>query len=76
MSSNVKKKNYFKECLSGVISAFIGTLFCTIGYGIGTNLEERQWLGVFDWYGFLVILIGGLFGQTLQLLIITELLRL
>lgn len=71
---NLKKKNYVYECLMGILTAFLGTILCTIGFGMGGNLEERQWLGKFDWYGFLVMLIGGAFGQTLQAIIIFEIL--
>lgn len=70
--NNLKKKNYGYECLKGIITAFLGSILCTIGFGVGSNLEERQWLGKFDWYGFLVMLVGGIFGQTLQATIILE----
>lgn len=76
MEENVRKKNYFRECLKGMVTAALFTIFCTIGYGLGANYEERQWLGKFDWYGYLVILVGGIFGQTLQAIIIFELLGL
>lgn len=69
---NVKRKNYFIECLKGVILAFVGTILCSLGFGVGQNLEERQWLGAFDWYGFLCIAIGGVFGQLLQFVLIAE----
>lgn len=71
---NFKEKNYVYECVTGIITAFLGSILCTIGFGIGQNLEERQWIGKFDWYGFLCTLVGGAFGQSLQLVIIFEIL--
>ena len=38
----------------------------------GENEEERQWVGRFDWYGYICLLVGGVLGQTLQMIIITE----
>lgn len=69
---NVKTKNYFDECLKGIVCAFIGTILCAIGFGIGQNIEEREWLGKFDWYGFLCMMVGATIGQTLQFLILAR----
>lgn len=71
-SFNFKNKNYLKECLMGMFIAFIGTILCAIGFGVGKNLEERQWLGAFDNYNFLCTLVGGVVGQLLQLIILCE----
>lgn len=71
-SLNVKRKNYFDECLKGFFSALILTVLCSIGLGVGQNLEERQWLGKFDWYGFLCIIMGAILGQTVQFLILVR----
>lgn len=69
---NVKRKNYLNENLKGIVTGFLGSILCTLGFAFGQGIEEHQWLGKFDWYGFLCMMIGGVFGSALQFVIIAE----
>lgn len=66
----LKKSNRDKHLIYAIPCGLIGTLLFVLGLAIGMEFKDKQWGGKFDYLDLLATLIGGLIGQTIQILIL------
>lgn len=64
------ESNRWKHLIGGAILGLFLTFLCALGCGGGMEFKDKQWGGQWDWLDLLATCIGGLIGQSLQLLII------
>lgn len=64
------ESNRWKHLIGGAILGLLLTFLCALGCGGGMEFKDKQWGGQWDWLDLLATCIGGLIGQSLQLLII------
>lgn len=70
----LKKSNRDKHLIYAIPCGLIGTLLFVLGLAIGMEFKDEQWGGKFDYLDLLATLIGGLIGQTIQILILISIL--
>ena len=70
----LKKSNRDKHLIYAIPCGLIGTLLFVLGLAIGMEFKDKQWGGKFDYLDLLATLIGGLIGQTIQILILISIL--
>lgn len=66
----LKESNRDKHLLYAIPCAFIGTILFVIGLAFGMEFKDEQYGNIFDWLDFWATIIGGIIGQTLQILFI------
>lgn len=64
------ESNRKKHLLYAMLAAFIGTILYSTGLAFGMEFKDKQYGGKFDWLDIAATEIGGLVGQTLQIILI------
>lgn len=64
------ESNRKKHLLYAIPAAFIGTILYSTGLAFGMEFKDKQYGGKFDWLDIAATEIGGLVGQTLQIVLI------
>lgn len=64
------KSNRKRHLLYAIPAAFIGTILYSTGVAFGIEFKDKQYGGKFDWLDIAATEIGGLIGQTLQIVFI------
>lgn len=62
--------NRWKHFLLAVPLGMAFTLLCVLGCASGMEFKDRQWGGRWDWLDWLATMLGGLVGQSLQIVIV------
>ena len=70
----IKESNRDKHLLYAIPCGLLGTILFAAGLAIGMEFKDKQWGGKFDYLDLLATLIGGLIGQTIQILILISIL--
>ena len=66
----LKESNRPDHIKYGLLSALVGTLIFTTGLAIGMEFKDKQYGNKFDWLDVAATEIGGLIGQSLQIIFI------
>lgn len=66
----ITESNRLKRIRYGFYAGLCGTIFAAIGAGLAAEYKDKQYGNVFDWLDVTSTIIGGMFGQTVQLLLI------
>jgi hypothetical protein len=64
------ESNRLKHLIYAIPASLVGTILFVLGLAFGMELKDKLWGGKFDWLDFTSTMIGGIIGQSLQLLII------
>ena len=64
------KSNRLKHLKYGIYSSFAGTILFTTGLAVGMEFKDKQYGDKFDWLDIAATEIGGLIGQSLQIIFI------
>nr|DAF91855.1 MAG TPA: putative periplasmic lipoprotein [Podoviridae sp. ctZkC8] len=72
----VTKSNRPKHIKFGFYAGLCGTIFAAIGAGLAAEYKDKQYGNKFDWLDTAATIIGGMFGQAAQLLILFGILKL
>ena len=64
------ESNRLKHLKYGIYSSFAGTILFTTGLAIGMEFKDKQYGDKFDWLDIAATEIGGLIGQSLQIIFI------
>ena len=66
----VTESNRLKHIQYGFYAGLCGTIFAAIWAGLTAEYKDKQYGNVFDWLDVAATIVGGLFGQATQLLIL------
>lgn len=66
----LRESNREKHLLYAIPAAFIGTILFALGLALGMEFKDKCYGNKFDWLDIAATLIGGLIGQTAQILLI------
>lgn len=66
----VTESNRLKHILYGFYAGLCGTIFAAIGAGLAAEYKDKQYDNEFDWLDVAATIIGGMFGQAAQLLLV------
>ena len=66
----LKESNRTKHLLYAIPIGFILTILTVIGCAFGMEFKDKQYGGKFDWLDIAATMIGGLIGQSLQIIFI------
>jgi hypothetical protein len=72
----VTESNRLKHIKFGFYAGLCGTIFAAIGAGLAAEYKDKQYGNKFDWFDTAATIIGGMFGQAVQLLILFVILKL
>lgn len=72
----VTESNRLKHIQYGFYAGLCGTIFAAIGAGLAAEYKDKQYGNKFDWLDTAATIIGGMFGQAVQLLILFGILKL
>ena len=64
------ESNRLKHLKYGIYSSFVGTILFTTGLAVGMEFKDKQYGDKFDWLDIAATEIGGLIGQSLQIIFI------
>ena len=64
------ESNRLKHLKYGIYSSFAGTILFTTGLAVGMEFKDKQYGGKFDWLDIAATEIGGVIGQSLQIIFI------
>ena len=64
------ESNRLKHLKYGIYSSFAGTILFTTGLAVGMEFKDKQYDDKFDWLDIAATEIGGLIGQSLQIIFI------
>ena len=64
------ESNRPKHLKYGIYSSFAGTILFTTGLAVGMEFKDKQYGDKFDWLDIAATEIGGLIGQSLQIIFI------
>lgn len=66
----LKESNRPKHLKYAIPTAFIGTILFAAGVAFGMEFKDKQYGSKFDWLDIAATMIGGLIGQSLQIIFI------
>lgn len=66
----VTESNRLKHIQYGFYAGLCGTIFAAIGAGLAAEYKDKQYGNEFDWLDVAATIIGGMFGQAAQLLLV------
>lgn len=66
----ITESNRMKHLGYAIPCAFILTILFVAGLAVGMEFKDRSHGGKWDWLDLIATFLGGLFGQTLQLVVI------
>ena len=66
----LKESNRPKHLKYAIPTAFIGTILFAAGVAFGMEFKDKQYGNKFDWLDIAATMIGGLIGQSLQIIFI------
>jgi len=66
----ITESNRWKHLLYAIPIGLVFTILCVLGVAAGMEFKDKQWGGKWDWLDFFATILGGIFGQLLQLFII------
>ena len=66
----LKESNRQKHFLYAIPIGFLFTILCVLGVASGLEFKDKQYGGKFDWLDIAATMIGGLIGQSLQIIFI------
>lgn len=66
----VTESNRLKHIKYGFYAGLCGTIFAAIGAGFAAEYKYKLYGNKFDWFDVAATIVGGLFGQAAQLLIL------
>lgn len=64
------ESNRMKHLLYAIPIALVFTILCVLGVASGMEFKDWEHGGEWDWLDWLATMIGGIIGQSLQLVII------
>lgn len=66
----VTESNRLKHIQYGFYAGLCGTIFAAIGAGLAAEYKDKQYGNEFYWLDVAATIIGGMFGQAAQLLLV------
>ena len=66
----LKESNRLKHLLYAILAAFVETILFSTDLAFGMEFKDKQYGGKFDWLDIAATEIGGLIGQSLQIIFI------
>lgn len=66
----VTESNRLKHIQYGFYAGLCGTIFAAIGAGLAAEYKDKQYGNEFDWLDVAATIIGGMFVQAAQLLLV------
>lgn len=66
----LKESNRPTHLMYAIPIAMFFTILCVLGIATGLEFKDKQYGNKFDWLDWLATMIGGIIGQSIQLLII------
>lgn len=66
----LQESNRPKHSLYAIPAAFIGTILFAAGLAIGMEYKDKLYGNKFDWLDIAATMLGGIIGQTLQIIFI------
>lgn len=66
----VTESNRLKHIQYGFYAGLCGTILAAIGAGLAAEYKDKQYGNEFDWLDVAATIIGGMFGQAAQLLLV------
>lgn len=66
----VIESNRLKHIQYGFYAGLLGTISAAIGAGLAAEYKDKQYGNKFDWLDVAATVIGGMFGQAVQLLLV------
>lgn len=64
------ESNRWKHFIYAIPVGYVFTILCVLGLATGMEFKDKLWGGKYDWIDWLATMLGGLIGQTLQILTI------
>ena len=64
------ESNRLKHLKYGIYSSFAGTILFTTGLAVGMEFKDKQYGDKFDWLDIAATEVGGVIGQSLQIIFI------
>ena len=64
------ESNRWKHFVYAIPIGYVFTILCVLGLATGMEFKDKLWGGKYDWIDWLATMLGGLIGQTLQILTI------
>ena len=64
------ESNRWKHFVYAIPVGYVFTILCVLGLATGMEFKDKLWGGEDDWIDWLATMLGGLIGQTLQILTI------
>ena len=65
------RSNRTKHFLFAIPIGLIFTILCVLGVASGMEFKDKSYGNKWDWFDWTATMVGGLFGQLIQLLIIS-----
>lgn len=70
----IKQSNRYKHLFYAIPIGFFFTLICVVGVASGLEYKDKLYGNKWDWLDWVATIIGGIIGQSLQLLVLHNLL--
>lgn len=70
IKNSFNSSNRNKHFWYSVILGFLFTIICPVSMGIGMELKDKWKGGIFDWEDLIWGSLGGLLGQSIQIMVI------
>ena len=64
------ESNRWKHFVYAIPVGYVFTILCVLGLATGMEFKDKLWGGKYDWIDWLATMLGGLIGQSLQILTI------